>query len=212
MRPAIEIPRALRRSPLLREGGFLVLEGLLSPATADELAAEAVTAYDAAAMNDVANSGDPEERGGAPARRFASAQGGPVQHGFYNAPAMRELLSSYASMPVEPTGEVATFSYYVSEGDYIDTHRDIVTCDLAVITCLLDNDPHAANGSLCVYPDRIAEPITAIRATPDRDAQYVHLHPGHTIVLLGGIVPHRVAPVAAGQQRVVSVMCYRIAA
>jgi hypothetical protein len=195
----------------MRTGGFVVVEGLLSQATIEELAAEAVAAYETAAVNEVAYRGDPQERGGAPARRFASAQGGPVQYGFYNAPEMCEMLSGFASLPVAPTGEVATFSYYVSPGDYIDAHRDIPTCDLAVITCLLDNEPGASDGSLCVYPERIREPIASIRKNPDRDALYVHLLPGQTIVLLGGIVPHRLAPVAPAQQRVVSVMCYSVA-
>ena len=196
----------------MRDGGFVVVEGLLTDAIVQELAAEAVAAYETAAVNDVSDSGDPEERGGAPARRFASAQGGPLQYGFYNAPEMRETLSRFVSLPVTPTGEVATFSYYVSPGDYIDAHRDIITCDLAVITCLLDNKPGASSGSLCVYPERILEPITSIRSTPEQDALYVHLLPGQTIILLGGIVPHRLAPVAPEQQRVVSVMCYRVAA
>ena len=32
---------------------------------------------------------------------------------------------------------------------------------------------------------------------------------GETIVLLGGILPHEVIPMAEGQERIVSVMCYR---
>jgi hypothetical protein len=37
----------------------------------------------------------------------------------------------------------------------------------------------------------------------------VPLRPGQTVVMLGGIVPHHVLPMAQGQVRVVSVLCYR---
>lgn len=208
MRSAIPIPRAIRRSPLMRRGGFDVFAGLLQPDYLDAMQAEAVAAYDASTISDVPESVDGEERGGSPARRFASGTGGPVQEAFYRAGWIAEFLSDLAGARVKPTGNQATFSYYVSPGDHIDVHRDIETCDLAVITCLLDSAPGRMSGSLCVYADRIREPVRTIRVSRDRGFARVHLTPGQTIVLLGGIVPHRLDPVSEGQQRVVSVMCY----
>jgi len=208
MRPAIAIPRSIRRSPLMQRGGFDVFADLLDSRYVEALQAEAIAAYEDSTLTDVKVSIDAEERGGSPARRFASGQGGPLQHAFYAAPWLSEFLRDLAGVAVHPTGDQATFSYYVSPGDFIDVHRDIETCDLAVITCLLDSAPERTSGSLCVYPDRVKEPVRAIRASRGDTFERVHLAPGQTIVLLGGIVPHRLEPVGEGQQRVVSVMCF----
>lgn len=195
----------------MKRGGFDVFAGLLESRYLEAMQAEAVAAYEESAISDVSESVDGEERGGSPARRFASACGGPVQEALYYAPWLAEFLGDLTSAPVRPTGDRGTFSYYVRPGDHIDVHRDIETCDLAIITCLLDTAPEETGGSLCVYPDRIPEPVRTIRATPHRGLQHVHLAPGQTIVLLGGIVPHRLEPVSQTQQRVVSVMCYAAA-
>ena len=210
MRPAIEVPRAIRRSRLMRGGGFHVFDGLFDERAYDALVDEGIAQYETSTLTDVAANSDGEERGGSPARRFTSAQGGPVQRAIYAASEMSDFLSELAGAPVAPTGELATFSYYASPGDHIDVHRDVETCDLAVITCLLDSAPDLASGSLCVYPERIAEPVRSIRASRDRGCERVHLAPGQTIVLFGGILPHRLEPVAERQQRVVSVMCYAV--
>jgi hypothetical protein len=211
MRSAIAIPPRIWRAPLMRRGGFDVFAGLLDTRYLEALRAEAIAAYEESSLSDVGESVDGEERGGSPARRFASGHGGRLQQAFYCAPGLIEILSDLAGAPVVPTGEQATFSYYVTAGDHIDVHRDIESCDLAVITCLLDSAPKRISGSLRVYSDRIKEPVRAIRATRDRGFEHVHLAPGHTIVLLGGIVPHSVEPVGETQQRVVSVMCYSVA-
>lgn len=210
MHPAVEIPHAIRRSPLMRDGGFGVFEALLGDDVISAITAEAVEAYQSSTLSDVADCGDRSERGGSPARRFASSPGGPVQGAFYNADWMIEFLGALAGSRVAPTGGLATFSYYVSPGDYLDVHRDVVSCDLAVITCLLDSAPERMSGSLCVYPDRVAESVMSIRASGERGGRMVHLLPGQTIVMFGGIVPHRLDPVAPAQQRVVSVMCYSV--
>lgn len=211
MQPPIAIPSTVQRSPLMRNGGFAVFEGLLGEDVMSALTAEAFEAYSSSTRSHVTNTGDRAERGGSPARRFASSPGGPIQAGFYNATEMIDFVSDLAGDRVKPTGGLATFSYYVSPGDHLDVHRDVVECDLAVITCLADSTPDRVSGSLHVYPDRLAESVMSIRATRERGGQRVHLTPGQTIVLFGGIVPHRLDPVAADQQRIVSVMCYSIA-
>jgi hypothetical protein len=208
MQPAVEIPHAIRHSRLMRDGGFATYEGLLGDDVLTAMTAEAAEAYESCTRSDVADCGDRCERGGTPARRFSSSHGGELQGAFYNADWMLAFLGDLASSRVAPTGALATFSYYVSPGDYLDVHRDIIGCDLAVITCLSDSAPELTSGSLCVYPDRVAESVTSIRASRERGGQLVHLSIGQTIVMFGGVVPHRLDPVATSQQRVVSVMCY----
>lgn len=195
----------------MRRGGFDVFEGMLNPVAFEAMTAEAIAQYDASTLTNVVENLDGDERGGSPARRFLSAGGGTVQQSFYRSEWMLRFLTGLAGGNVTPTGEMATFSYYVRPGDHIDVHRDVEECDLAVITCLLDSAPERVDGSLCVYPDRMGERVREIRETRDRGFDRVHLAPGQTIVLLGGIVPHRLDPVGAGQQRVVSVMCYSVA-
>jgi hypothetical protein len=195
-------------SPLLARGGFAVLPRFLDNAAANDLLAESLAAYRAAALTDIADNDAGEGRGGSPARRFFSAPGGPVQAAVYNAPWMSALLTDLAGVPIRPTGAMATYSYYVRPGDHIDVHRDILTCDVAVITCLIDRDREAAGGRLVVYPSRTAETLSSIRTDRSRGAEPVPLRPFESAVLLGGLVPHRVQAITAGQQRVVSVMCF----
>jgi len=49
-----------------------------------------------------------------------------------------------------------------------------------------------------------------VRAAGACAATPVPLDPGQTVALLGGIVPHEVTPMAADQERIVAVMCYRM--
>jgi len=193
-------------SPLLARGGFAVLPRFLDKAAANDLLAESLTAYQAATLTDIAESDGEEGRGGSPARRFFSAPGGPVQAAIYNAPWMSALLTDLAGVPIKPTGAMASYSYYVRPGDHIDVHRDILTCDVAVITCLIDRE--AAGGGLIVYPSRAGETLSSIRTDRSREAEPVPLRPFESAVLFGGLIPHRVQAVTASQQRVVSVMCF----
>jgi hypothetical protein len=110
-----------------------------------------------------------------------------------------------------PTGQVGSYSYYLRAGDHLALHRDVVGCDLAVITCLCDTGGGAGpGGTLLLYPGRNLETLGVIRATPEQGAIAVSLSPGHSLVLLGGIVPHSVSPVTEGQRRVVSLLCFQL--
>jgi hypothetical protein len=121
-----------------------------------------------------------------------------------------DFLRSLTTNTLAPTGPVGTYSYYVNSGDYLDIHRDIVTCDVAVITCLNDQLSNGEEeGRLCLYPERQLDPISTVRATPQEGAVKVRVGVGQTIVLYGGIVPHALLPVAEGQERIVSVLCYQ---
>lgn len=205
------VPASLRRSRLLSRGGFDVFSGLLDDSFREHLLAEALGRYGEALECDIPASDGEEVRGGIPARRFLNATGGPVQDAFYRAPWVLDFLRGLTAPSLVPTGERGTYSYYVRAGDFLAIHRDIQTCDLAVITCLQDGAAVGGDGgSLCLYPERFLEPLSAVRATPEEGALKLRLDAGQTIALCGGLVPHALLPVAEGQERVVSVLCYHI--
>ena len=152
-------------------------------------------------------------RGGRPARRFLTALAGPTQAAAYGAPGMLALLSAAAGAAVEPTGDAGTYSYCGRPGDFLALHRDIETCDLAVITRLRDTlDARRVDGARCLYPERCPEPPSRIRAMPALGALAVRVAPGQTLAILGGVIPHAPLPVAPGQERIVFIVCYRVAA
>jgi hypothetical protein len=208
--PEATIPPVIRESNLMKRGGFDVFEGLVDAGMRSGMLSEAITRLPYATDCEVRISDDEEVRGGTPRRRFRNATGGPSQEAFANALWVVDFLRSLTTRTLIPTGEVGTYSYYINNGDYLDIHRDIVTCDVAVITCLNDHVLDDGDGGrLCLYPERILEPLSSIRATPDQGAVRVRVGPGQTIVLYGGIVPHALLPVSEGQARIVSVLCYR---
>jgi len=173
-----------------------------------DLRLESAGALRGARLCFAASSDGTEGRGGNPARCYLQASGGQAQDVLYLAAEVAGWLTELCGAPVTPTGERGTYSYYVRQGDYLALHRDVEACDVAVITCVYESALNAG-GVLCVYPDRIHEPLSAIRAAPERGMVPVPLRPGQTVVMLGGIVPHHVLPMAQGQVRIVSVLCYR---
>jgi len=204
------IPAVIRQSHLMKRGGFDVFEGLVDARMRREMLSEAAALLPHATRCEVKVSDNEEVRGGKPRRRFINAQGGPLQQTFNTSPGVLDFLRGLTNRALTFTGEIGTYSYYMDPGDYLDIHRDIVTCDVAVITCLHDRaSDDGDSGSLCLYPDRLGEPLSRIRATPNRGAVKMRVQVGQTIVLYGGIVPHALLPVAAGQARIVSVLCYR---
>jgi hypothetical protein len=204
------IPTVIRQSHLMKRGGFDVFEGLVDASMRREMLSEAVALLRNATRCEVKVSDDEEVRGGKPRRRFINAQGGPLQQTFNTSPGVLDFLRGLTNRALTFTGEIGTYSYYMNPGDYLDIHRDIVTCDVAVITCLHDRaKDDGDSGRLCLYPDRLGEPLSQIRATPNRGAVKVRVEVGQTIVLYGGIVPHALLPVGEGQARIVSVLCYR---
>lgn len=205
----MELPNSLLRSQLMRAGGYLVMDGLISEETKDALLAEASSKRTISERGAVAKSDGTEGRGGCPARAFRSASGGPLHWQIYGCEEISLLLSQLCGLPVEPLGG-GTYSYYELGGDFLALHRDVVACDLATITCLSQTgDPHAA-GQLMVYSSYVHEPLSVVRAAGLRAATPVPLTPRQTVALLGGIVPHEVTPMAADQERIVAVMCYRM--
>ena len=125
-------------------------------------------------------------------------------------PEITRALSEACGVPVVPSGNRGSYSYYARRGDFLDLHRDIETCDVAMITALHDNsDPNDKAGALVLYPGRIGEPLSAIHARPTDGVAIVKLLPHQTILMFGGVVPHRLLPVREGQVRIISVLCFR---
>ena len=82
------------------------------------------------------------------------------------------------------------------------------TCELVVNTCLHEARPEAADEGLRAYPTRSDEPLSQIRERPSVGAISVPIRPGQSLVMFGGIVPHEVLPMSAGQTRIMSLLCY----
>lgn len=210
--PTIRVPAALLASGLMRQGGFAVYEGLPDPATFVAIHNEAAGLYPRASVQECLDDDLEELRGGRPSRSLLTAEAGPAQDALYASAGLAALLSSVCGVPVLPSGGRGSYSYYARPGDFLGLHRDVETCDLAMITTLHDDsDPSDQAGALVLYPGRIHEPLSAIRERPDAGAHVVKLAPGHTILLFGGVVPHRVLPVREGQVRMISVLCFRAA-
>lgn len=204
------IPPVILESELMKRDGFDVFEGLIDTTTRNNMLSEALALLPGAAACEVQVSDDEEVRGGTPRRRFANGRGGPLQQAFNTAPWLLDFLRGLTNPDLIYTGEVGTYSYYLRPGDYLEIHRDIVTCDVAVITCLYDNSSADQDGGqLRLYPERRMEPLSMIRATPHQGATNIRLGMGQTIVMYGGIIPHALLPLAEGQSRIVSVLCFR---
>ena len=207
---SIQIPRPMLESTLMRQGGYGVYADLPDAAYCARLYQEAVERYPSATAQEHWDDDLEELRGGKPRRRLLTAEAGPVQDQLYAAPWLPQVLSSTSGVPIGPSGNRGSYSYYVRPGDFLDLHRDVETCDLAMITCLYEtSDGNEADGALALYPGRIHEPLSAIRARPQEGAVLVKLQPGQTILMYGGVVPHLLMPVREGQMRVISVLCFQ---
>lgn len=205
-----DLPPAIAASPLLAQGGVGVYDGLVAGAVLQQLIEESMRSYATAADQGSSVPNPEENRGGVPLRRFLTGAGGPVQQAFYQSEWVRAFLEHATGLRLKPTGSVGTFSYYVRPGDFLDLHRDIVTCDIAVITLLYQEGTGSnGGGALCVYPARHREALSAIRSTPNEGAFAVQPEAGQTMVLLGGVIPHCVLPTKPDQRRITSVLCYR---
>ena len=205
------LPESLGASPLVAGGGWLRTR-LLSPRALSALAQESAGCH--AATGEVVRldrSPDEDVTRGNPARYMESAPGGPRLRAFYYAPPLLALLRRLTTLDWTPSGDHAAFSYYLRPGHHLDLHRDIDACDLAVITCIHEAGAPAGGvaGALCLWPGRTGERLAAIRAHPSEGRVVVRLRPGESVVLLGGLIPHRLEPVAEGHVRVVAPLCFR---
>jgi hypothetical protein len=198
----------MAHAPIIAGGGALVVDGLIADSWFSALQAEGLAARVDARDQVRERSGHGPWRGGNPARYLASSEGGPVQNAIYADRGLSAALARLAGHPVRPTGEQGTYSYYDRPGYFLGLHRDIWRCDLALITCLQSTDGMTPSGALRLYPKSIRAPLEAIG--PDTPARDIEMHPGQSVLLLGGCVPHEVLPAGQGFSRSISVLCFEI--
>ncbi len=199
----------LRRSPLLAAGGFALYEGLFDADTLTALQTEA--AHGTPRWDTWPEGQDAEHvRGGTPARRLASVGGGPVLAALYGSAALARFVGGQVAAPVRPCGKQASFSIYDGQGAQLGIHRDVKHCDLALITCLLDNDPDADGGCTEVWPNDLCTPLDDMRRGDCGPSLSLALKQGQAMLLHGGLVPHRIRATATGRRRVVALMCFEM--
>jgi hypothetical protein len=210
---AAPVQETLARTPLGAAGGWTVAP-LLGPRAVAALAREAARAHAAGAGVARLNvSPDEDRRRGNPARWLESAAAGPALHAFYTSPLLAAWLRRRTDLEWVRAGDVGSYSYYRRAGHFLGVHRDIDTCDLAVITCISDDGaaPASIEGTLSLWPGRTGDPISAVRAAPAGGRVTVRLRPGEAIVLLGGMIPHALEPLAAGHTRITTPLCFHLA-
>lgn len=208
--PPLAALRALVAGPVGRAGGIAVFDGVPDPHICQLLALEARAAYPTSTRQVLDRGNGAVGRGGSPRRALHTAPGGRVQDAVYAAPSLHAFLGRWCGTRIVPSGNRGSYSYYAQPGDFLDLHLDVDSCDVTLITILHDDTPgHAAAGGLAVYPHRFAMPLDHIRAEPDDGVHVVKARPAHSIVLLGGLVPHRVVPLDGSGQRIISALCFR---
>ncbi|WP_143694754.1 hypothetical protein [Variovorax sp. JS1663] len=201
----------LRRGPLFRGGGVAVYDALVDGRTFAGLCAEARAHYACADRQvcDVVTSDHCDGRGGVPPRQLCTAGGGPVQDDWYRSPALHAFLRELCGGPIRPSGSRGSYSYYVEPADHLGLHLDIVTCDVTVISVLADSSPDNG-GALAVQRGNVGVPLSVLRRSARVEEEVVKAPAGSSIVILGGLVPHRVLPLTTGQ-RVISALCFEAA-
>ena len=205
----LRLPVTIAASRLVRNGGISVVRGLISPGSLGSLVAEARAAEPLAQRSIFSGPNREDWRGGEPSRSMAGKSAGPVQYEIFSSSVMAEAVSEICGVPVRCSG-AGSYSWYLEAGDHLALHRDIVACDVALITCLERTEPAGGSGGmLCVYPEYRWRPLRDVR--PESKVA-VPMETGDTAVLAGGIVPHEVTPSMPGQRRVVSIVCFRLAA
>lgn len=204
-----DLPAAVTRSKLYIKGGAILIPEFPGVQAVNLLESEAFRVRAAAWRNDFAGPDVTEERGGSPSRAFSAANAETAQWTIFSAPAMLTALAVACGMEAVPTGG-GTYSYYERPGDYLALHRDILTCDLTVVTCVRDTGPPLAGGALLTYPEYINRPLHLARLAGRAAGIPASLQRGESVALLGGVVPHEVTPMHSGQERIVSVMCFRV--
>ncbi len=209
--PRCELEREIERvgnSPVLRDGGARVYDGLLDAQTIKALLHEAVTQH-RRIEHCPPGADDEQVRGGEPARHLISVEGGSIEDGLFLAPALSSFLANEVHARVRPCGTRATYSVYGPQA-HLDLHRDVRGCDLALITCLYDSDRSADSGVLETWPEHLTTPLGELRGATPKPTQCIGLLPGESLLFHGGVVPHRIAPLTMNRKRVVAIMCFQM--
>ena len=201
------------RAPLVAAGGALVLDRLVldrlvAPEWVAALRAEARAARPNAALQHRAHPCPGGWRAAMPAQRLSSAPGGPVLDAVYADRDLAHRIGRLVGTGAWPTGSRGSYSFYDHPGDFLGLHRDIQTCDVTLIVCLERSGGAAPDtGALRLYPAAARRPLEDI--TPTSPARDISMRPGQAVVLLGGVIPHRVLPADETFRRSIAVLCFR---
>lgn len=198
----------LADSFLVQRGGVLVGR-LVGPAELLRLRADASQAHGQAVEAKV-DAPDDTGRRGDPDRWLESAPGGAAQQDFARSVAVIDTLRQVTGVDWHPAGP-GSWSYYRRTGHHLGIHRDLAICDLAVITCVVNDGRSADRGTLRVWPTRANDTLQRIRQHP-AGAVDLDIAAGDTVILLGGVVPHQVLPTGPRQIRIVAPLCYQVVA
>jgi hypothetical protein len=202
------VPKAITASRIWSQGGYAAVSGIFGRGLLEALKAEAAGVRPLGQRTILPMSNGTEGRGGSPARALRSSPCGEVHQALHASREVAGAISEICGIFVSSTG-VGTYHYYEREGDFFALHRDFVGSDVAVITCISECLTEQPAGGLLVYPNLFRLGLSQVRAA-EQASLAIPLVPGETAVLLGGLLPHEVSPVAAGQHRVVAVNCYRL--
>ncbi len=181
---------------------------LLGPRATAALAREAYVRHADAQLSRVVHHSAPPPHD--PSRWFETSVGGPALRAFYTAPAVLNALRTVTGSGWRPSGEDGSYSYYRREGHFLGIHLDVDECKLALITCFHEEGApsEGQSGALELWPERVGEPLAAIEADPEPGRVTVRLRPGESIVLLGGLAPHRFTATGPGHVRITAPLCY----
>jgi hypothetical protein len=197
-------PRASSGGRLSAPGDFVVTR-LAGSAVLRRLQAEA-EARGALAGTSFADA-VPPDGSGPPVHWLETAEGGPALGAFLGSPPGLAALARLTGRRWEHRGGAGRYSYYRQPYHFQALHRDVLDCELSVITCLRD-DP-GPGGDLLLFPGRVDEPLAQVRATPGAGMVTLRLRPGESLVFFGRAVPHAVTPVGPGRARITVPACYR---
>jgi hypothetical protein len=188
------IPKRLLHSYLYASKGYVVSSRLISGRILDGLTTESEAAHQEAKRTVRPKAGFAKERGGTPARSLRSGAGGKWHWAVFGAATLIQYVSRLCGVEVVPSGP-GSYSYYEQPGDFLDLHRDKLVCDVAVITCLKNVADLGLGGGLVLYPNLVRESLSHISSLGEKA--------GNRIML-------EVTPMLHGQERTVSIMCYRM--
>jgi hypothetical protein len=203
------VPRPLVASRIWSQGGCTAISGVIGQDLLNALKAEAEVLRPSGRRTLLPISDRTEGRGGSPARALRSSSCGEVHQALHASRQLTDTICQICGIAVSSTG-VGTYHFYEQEGDFFALHRDFVGCDIAVITCISQCATEAPMGELVVYPNQFGRVLSQVRAAGKAVGLAIPLAAGDTAILLGGLLPHEVTPVAAGQDRIVAVNCYRL--
>ena len=199
----------LAAGPLAQAGGVAVFGGVPDAMTCQALADEAYRLYPESSRQLLGEDDGAQGRGGMPSRALQSVGGAGVQDALYAAPALHAFLGAQCGLPIVPSGNRGSYSFYVEPGDFLGLHLDVDTCDVTLITILQDDtDARDPGGGLGVYPGALGSPLGPVRAASGAGMSVVKARPGESIVILGGLGPHPVLPLGPTGQRVISARCF----